>query len=135
MDQDHVCLSRRSSLAQRLRRERNAVEARFRTLADHLDIGILIVDGRGEVVDINDRAASILGLARELQPSGRAGRCTGGVDVFRDDEVRALLKGGRARTAEQVNASCTVLHVPVGVGTYAETMYILPADAGRCTHR
>jgi PAS domain S-box-containing protein len=129
-----------------LRRTRDLMEARLRALLEHVPFGVMFVDGRGEVVDCNDRAAAMLRMRAEaLLASNLSCLRKHGLDNPRSHEVASEHLGRSPAIGHSRVVLARASRIPVGSHECAETMYILrqedvgaPADAVRvnvwCAH-
>lgn len=122
--------SQRRVTAERLRKAREVAECRFRTLAEYSAVGVVIVDGRGEVVECNDRAAAVLGMRSEvLLASNLRDLRKRGFDELTTDEGAPDHTEPRRVVGYLLAPSGRAGRVSVGITGLTETMYILRGES------
>src|SRR5450756_303255 len=113
---------------------REVAECRFRTLAEYSAVGVVIVDGRGEVVECNDRAAAVLGMRSEvLLASNLRDLRKRGFDELTTGECAPDHTEPRRAVRYLLATSGRAVRMSVGITGHTETMYILRVE-GDATH-
>jgi PAS domain-containing protein len=90
---------------------------------EQLGVGVVFVDPRGEVVECNEQAASLLGVRSEaLLASNLSELRHLGLDVFDYDGVAGP---SHEDVDRPLQGGLVVVQAQVSVGGHSETMYIL----------
>jgi PAS domain-containing protein len=104
-------------------------DRRFRVLVERVPVGVLIVDGRGDVVECNGRAADMLEMRVEQLLAADL------TDLAECGLEECVERGDLAAVPEHEDAgcgtgrlSCTKVRISSGFAEDVETMYILWRD-------